>query len=1112
MGTKKFKWGNPLFVAFLAVAGIFGVSSAVVNKQAEEIQPVEKAEAYDAGRIHGQVFGDSNWHDVSGHYNSTSHEVVFKHVYFTAGSYFGFYANNDYKKPWIDNAGASSCFSGGEEKSDLYCNTTGWYDVYLKPNDGKNSVYFAYDTTDKYTIYFDYSAASSSYSTKRLHLCYSAASVGTGTDWQHGLVPTSDSAGVATFTVPTDVNKLVFYDNVGVSSSGHQAVDIDSGFGSKTYFVSADTNDTGRNYIASIKAGYYLLTGSDSWTTVGKRSSDTSYPYTWDFDVVIDSHSGENHKFQIRYYDGHSDTATNYYGSMSAGDATTKFYTYNNTVIANDVESGTFTVKLLSGNTLRVDDADDNVPSSGYYLAGNSTFINDIGKSGLAWKFDTGYKMSAPVSGTDLAKVEHISLSSGASFYVKQYNGTIDSIRTVNYGTYASDFVDISSKVVTVKEGASGPFTIGVNSEGNAYVLPDAYSITAYAFFFQGSVSEPKEDISSTLTGIYKYGRYQMDYYPEPFNDGYNHNSGTYYLEGWYLDEELTEKIVNIPSVTSNQTLYGKFVDQTYYTISYRYVLNGVYMSDWGTGSVKGLAGSGYNTLTEPSVYGMEFEGWYSDSSCNTGLGTSTITDNVTVYAKFTSRTDNNTFFVSMNDSHKAYLTGGSIPYVWYQRDGGDFAQAKSVPGLSIGKFNNLNVYQISVPDDASWFMIHGGLANGSSREGYRTTSQVDGVWGEHNLFNITGYSTDYIGDWVDCVINIDISEDSEFTSPTSYQMTESSDLSSQNLAEYIGFETIKDYYFRVSIVATASGTLFSQNFYTIGTNTETTNVAIPGATSSDAPKFKNNETIEVYLKDSTIYLLGESSIESGGFLYLATDDDPSTLKVTVSFTASSGTVYPYSLSTLDKVRDVLTTTTLKFNGKDHLYIIPIYNLRGNKTPTGSTYSVAFTNGSDTSSFTLPVSTTEPHYTITLYDGSLSSADDQYAKAAIAAYQIDLFINATANNSVCEISIDDAKDLCKLYDAGNASLLANSTINTWAGSSASGDKADWGLDSIRYQLGQKAGGSYAAFAKPSVIFSWLLNDNNNISTIIIIVASSVALLSVTALSILVIKKRKAKED
>lgn len=47
MRTKKFKWGNPLFVAFLAVAGIFGISSVLINKQAEETPVVEKAEATD---------------------------------------------------------------------------------------------------------------------------------------------------------------------------------------------------------------------------------------------------------------------------------------------------------------------------------------------------------------------------------------------------------------------------------------------------------------------------------------------------------------------------------------------------------------------------------------------------------------------------------------------------------------------------------------------------------------------------------------------------------------------------------------------------------------------------------------------------------------------------------------------------------------------------------------------------------------------------------------------------------------------------------------------------------------------------------------------------------
>ncbi len=66
MKSRKFKWGNPLFVAFLAIAGIFGVSATVIDKQVKEEQVVEKAEAtYHVNPTfyfvpHGQWIKDGN--------------------------------------------------------------------------------------------------------------------------------------------------------------------------------------------------------------------------------------------------------------------------------------------------------------------------------------------------------------------------------------------------------------------------------------------------------------------------------------------------------------------------------------------------------------------------------------------------------------------------------------------------------------------------------------------------------------------------------------------------------------------------------------------------------------------------------------------------------------------------------------------------------------------------------------------------------------------------------------------------------------------------------------------------------------------------------------------
>lgn len=66
MRTKKLKWGNPLFVLFLAVAGIFGVSSAILSENTIESPVVEKAKAdaitenKEATRVFVVVYDDAN--------------------------------------------------------------------------------------------------------------------------------------------------------------------------------------------------------------------------------------------------------------------------------------------------------------------------------------------------------------------------------------------------------------------------------------------------------------------------------------------------------------------------------------------------------------------------------------------------------------------------------------------------------------------------------------------------------------------------------------------------------------------------------------------------------------------------------------------------------------------------------------------------------------------------------------------------------------------------------------------------------------------------------------------------------------------------------------------
>ena len=65
MKSRKFKWGNPLFVAFLAIAGIFSVSSALLNKGAENKNDTKIAEAYNYN-----FYRDDPYWYVKGDFNS----------------------------------------------------------------------------------------------------------------------------------------------------------------------------------------------------------------------------------------------------------------------------------------------------------------------------------------------------------------------------------------------------------------------------------------------------------------------------------------------------------------------------------------------------------------------------------------------------------------------------------------------------------------------------------------------------------------------------------------------------------------------------------------------------------------------------------------------------------------------------------------------------------------------------------------------------------------------------------------------------------------------------------------------------------------------------------
>ena len=123
------------------------------------------------------------------------------------------------------------------------------------------------------------------------------------------------------------------------------------------------------------------------------------------------------------------------------------------------------------------------------------------------------------------------------------------------------------------------------------------------------------------------------------------------------------------------------------------------------------------------------------------------------------------------------------------------------------------------------------------------------------------------------------------------------------------------------------------------------------------------------------------------------------------------------------------------------------------------------------------------------------------------------------SKSICNLGgssaslVSSYNSLANSGTANIATSIAGSTINTYATpvTSPSGLKTDITIPVLIAQINKNTSQGVYGAVRNFTPFN-LFGEEDNLSTVIIIVASSVALLSVTALSILVIKKRKNKEE
>ncbi len=616
---------------------------------------------------------------------------------------------------------------------------------------------------------------------------------------------------------------------------------------------------------------------------------------------------------------------------------------------------------------------------------------------------------------------------------------------------------DDSKKTGTLTPSTTQVYNLSGDTTGS-WSASRTYVAKIKANFFKGSASQGTADLA------WQYPTAGSSFAaPETSAEGtyptsYGYNGTTYTFSAWYADEDCTVAFTTIASVSSNFTLYAKYIDQNKYTLTYRYVLNGEYLSGWGTGSITDIAsGTYYSDVTEPFVYGMGFEGWYSNSACTNGLS-GMVLNSAEVYAKFTSLSTNRLLYIALSGDAYTYVSGsGSNIYCHYANATNS---ATNVPVQHISAVTSTHLYAFSVPADCTEFQIH----QGNRTEGLRTILYDLDDAGSDNLLICTGdYDSEnkgYTGTWSDCYFQFQTcsSNFGEGATITRTDMGEPTNLSTGNEAECLGFAAAFKYYFRVAIVVDGGETIVTtvdssaDGTTVLATYSDGTN-RFRSATSAETTAEKTSFSVNVYYKGGTIYLVDATSIDQGGYLYISSTSALTDIRITVTFTSTSGSeVSPFSSSKLSTVTNAVNTTTLTFNSVAGMIRIPIYNLRGGETPNVSEteYTVTFNSNS---SIAVPIVTSGASYYMSSLAGSISAANAIQAQAAAAAGDIDAMIKNVSSKSVCDMDPSIASGLVTAYEAvaedeTGKSLLDGSTINTFSKVSAYNESGNGYLDMI----------------------------------------------------------------
>lgn len=845
------------------------------------------------------------------------------------------------------------------------------------------------------------------------------------------------------------------------------------------------------------------------------------------------------------YWNGGSDTYVKYYIATSAGYTVTRKYSKAGTDQGYD------------------DTARELVQSGGSISA-------PVSNCGYGYVFDGWYTAASggtkvtSVTSTQTVYAHWVAPSTKTVYFDCSIDTTIFGSGVKlhiwdAYGTKASD-VEIASPYTTSAHKTAGLVAYKTTMNiGDSFVLYGkngaSYSMTndyqtvdmgpvssTYNLFILGAKSSNKFTYTynrTTNDSVYSFTFNKVTNETEEITTKYCLKGEDFYLSGISIpDVEGYDKpsqwkegsttgtarstSYTYSSVSSSYTLYAVYTIKSY-TINYYRVFNGVLADWWDTGTVGANHFQTYSEIEPGFLYGFVFEGWYSDSECTTGIGSTTITGNVpkasAVYAKYSSNPDNKIVYVALPDG-ACYnnVTYGGVMRVWYQKSDTDSERIKDAPTNKVEGVTSTNLYMASIPSDATGFSFHSGLDNGAMQAGHRTywTSLSDA--GTHNLY-VCATSADskqdeesrYPGEWKDCYFQFQTASNSTFTlNLAKTDMAEPSNMSSGNDAEALGVSIPASYYFRVVIIINGS----ENSLTTVGTDSNT--AACTSASGVNRAK-ASNITVNAYLKDNVIYLLDTSSIDGGGYLYISTTLALSDVHLTVSFqNESSVTVYPFSAARLSTVTGAAKNSAITFNSVTGLAVVPIYNFRGDKTPkAGASYSVEFSNGSGTTrTITLPQATTNPKYYISLFNAA-EAANSNNALAASVAYDIGAAMDNAPNASVCNVHSSVASPLVTRYNTlaktdAILTILEATTINTYTSTKPTyTGSSPIGLGYIYVELCADAGVTPTYVPEGARIIAGFKEEQSPLTTTLwIVLASGAAGLSAIGAAYFISKKKK----